>query len=82
MYVNPTSIRYFMRGSDLFTVSFHRLQGVLHSVLCSRLLLRLKGAYVSLSDRTLRSAQPTTISMSVFVGTDSCTETGKSDEVY
>ena len=80
MYANSTSIRYFMRDFDLF--AFHRLQGVLHSILCSRLLLRLKGAYVSLSDRTLRSAQPTTISMSVFVGTDSCTETGKSDEIY
>ena len=80
MYANPTSICYFMRDFDLFT--FHRLQGVLHSVLCSRLLLRLKGAYVSLSDRTLRSAQPTTISLSVFVSTDSSTETGKSDEIY
>ena len=80
MYANPTSIRQFIYDFDLF--AFHRLQGVQHSVLCSRLLLRLKGAYVSLSDRTLRSAHPTTISMSVFVGTDRSTETGKSDEIY
>ena len=75
---NPTSILHLIHGFDLFA----RLQGVLHSVLCSRLLLRLKGAYVSLSNKTLRSTRCATIPMSVLVGTDSSTETGKSDDVY
>ena len=68
-----STIRYWLFSSYL------RLQGVVHSILCSRLLLRLKGAYESLSDRTLRSIRQTSVSMSVFVGASVSTE-GDVDE--
>lgn len=62
LYSSCPSISFYpalsaVSQKDLFHLylCLNRTQGILHSILCSRLLLRLRGAYESLTDAGLRS---------------------------
>lgn len=55
---NPSLVRYTYTFRDHALINgmiYHRMQGVLHSIFCSRLLLRLRGAYQSVTTEGLRS---------------------------